>query len=300
MTSGTRRRPLYLVCALSLVVPILPCAATRGEDEDKDKDKGETIGRNLPLERLVELNAAALFGGNAKVDGDRIELEYSADGQVRAGFVGREIIDAGHAQMTGAQRNFIIEEKKDGVEKLIPGLAAVGIGQDMWVSKFPLAGDARIEFGFRIPNLITQQSTFRVRLNWDPEKNSGYETSFFQSIGYVSRNRTKSSQLTPIKEYQRAASYWFPRKKSSVKIEYWIKDGECAVRMNGQDMVKVDGIKDLGGHVAIAYRKIAFTIDNLKISGKLDREWCEKELERLEKKGELKTAPESAQTPAGE
>ena len=257
------------------------------KDENEDENRGKTVVAGVPFAKLVELNSAALFGGKVKLDGETIEISYDTDGQMAAGFQGRKIIDSKHPQMQGAQRNFIVQEKKDDKEILIPGLTACGMGRDAWVSRFPLAGDARVQFGFRVPNLITQQSTFRVRLNFNKKKGTGFETGFFQNLAYLSRGRVKSNKMTPIKKYQRAASYWFPRKKSSTQIDFGIRDGNCAVKMNGEQMVNVEDISDQGGHVAFVYDKILFTIDNLKITGKLDRDWVEKEIARLKRRGEL-------------
>ena len=262
------------------------------EKEDapaRDADEGKTTTGDLPpLERLLQLNSAAIFGGKLKLDGDRFEVVFDADGAVKAGFDGKGIIDSKSEEMTGANRNFIIEEKKDGVEKLIPNLAAVGIGEGQWVSRFPVKSKTWVEFGFRVPNLITQESGFRLRVNWD--KGVGYETSFFQSIAFVAGGAPKTSVMTDFKEYRRAPSRWFPRKKASVKIEYGIRDGDCVVLMNGKELVKVPKVADKGGRVSIAYRKLLFTIDSLKISGEIDRAWCEKRIEELKKEGKLKVA----------
>lgn len=293
---------LKIVLALVLAVTLRAGNETPGGEKDAKAggsasgkaDKGDdgttTLAKLPPLEKLLELNSVAIFGGKVKVNGDKLEVIFDGDGLMKAGFEGKGIIDSKNEEMTGANRGFIIQEKKDGVEKLIPGLAALGMGEGTWVSRFPVAGGAWVEFGFRVPNLITQDSNFRLRVNW--ERNSGYETSFFQNIAYVAGGTPKTSIMTDLKEYRRAPSRWFPRKKESVKVEYGIREGNCVVLMNGKEMVSVPKVADKGGRVAIAYRKLVFTIDNFKISGQLDRAWCEKEIERLKKQGKLKVGDE--------
>jgi hypothetical protein len=291
-----------MIGRLSLTVWILAASLHAGEESGSGKEpprkeneprqeggEGTTTTDNLPpLEKLLELNSAAIFGGKVKLNGSLFEVVFDTDGEVQSGFEGNGIIDSKSQQMTGSNRNFIVQEKKDGVEKLIPGLAAVGMGEGHWVSRFPVKGKTWVEFGFRVPNLITQESSFRLRVNW--EKGVGYETSFFQSIAFVAGGVPKTNVMTDIKEYRRAPSRWFPRKKESVKVEYGIREGSCVVRMNGKEMVSVPKVADKGGRVSIAYRKLLFTIDSMKISGELDRAWCEKRIAELQKEGKLKVA----------
>lgn len=186
----------------------------------------------------------------------------------------------------------------------MPGLAALGYDKGQWVSRFPLKGSTRLEFGFRLPNLISSQSNFAAIVNWDPQKRSGYQTGFFHSIARIYDGRPTSHRMTRIKEYRRPPNDWFPRKGESVPIEFGIGEGTCRVAMSGKETVSCPVKKDTGGHVSFAFDNIVFTIDNLVITGDMDREWCEKEIERLRSSGELidsKPAPETeVVTPSAE
>ena len=92
---------------------------------------------------------------------------------------------------------------------------------------------------------------------------------------------------------------WFQRQREPTKIEFGIRDGRCLVRMGGKEMVSVSKVADKGGKISFMYSKLLFTVDNLKISGKLDREWLKKRLDELKSKKKLKTAPDPEPPPAG-
>jgi len=236
----------------------------------------------------VEANSSTLFGGKAKVTGEDLEVLFTGDGQMQAGFDGKGIIDSKSPEMTGVSRNFIIIEKKDNVEILVPGLCAVGLGDGTWTSKFPIAGKPWVEFGLRVPNLIGLQSKMLVRVNW--EKNSGYETGFFNSVSYVSGGSPKASQPSALKEYKSHASQWFPRKdkKASLKVGFGLADSRCVVRIGSTEVASLKKAFDKGGKVGFQFSKLVFTLDNLKITGKLDRKWAETRIEELRKAGKLK------------
>ena len=273
-----------------------PTAGEKEKDDSGEADeKGKTAvkPKDLTFERLVEANGPLLFGGKTKVEGDRFEVLFNGVGQVKAGFEGTGIHDSKSDEMKGANRRFIrLKQKKnnDEPEQLIPGLAAIGIGDGSWVSRFPVAGEPWVEMGFRVPNLIGKESTVRVRVNW--KKKTGYETNFFKTISYISNGTMKGTQTTPLKEYQGPPTTWFPRKGQAIKAEFGIKDGRVISRLDSKDLVELSKASDRGGHIGLSYSKLLFTIQNLKVSGKLDRAWCEKEIERLRKEGKLKTAPD--------
>lgn len=178
-------------------------------------------------------------------------------------------------------------QAKDFVTRILPGFAVLGYERGLWVSRFPLQGDTWLDFGFRLPNLISSQSSFSAIVNWDPKKRSGYQTSFFNSISKLSRGRPSSRRMTRIKQYRRPPNDWFPRKGESVQIGFGIREGSCIVEMAGKEIVRVPVKKDQGGHVSFTFNKIVFTLDNLVITGNMDREWCEKEIAKLRKSGEL-------------
>jgi hypothetical protein len=262
--------------------------------ESESKSTTSVDAKNVSFERLLEANGPLIFGGRVKVKGDRFEVLFNAAGQMKAGFEGKGIYDSKSEEMKGANRKFIrLKDKKnkDEEEQLLPGLTAIGVGDGSFLSRFPVAGEPWVEMGFRIPNLIGKESNVRLRVNW--KKKSGYETNFFKTIAYVSDGNVKGSQVTPLKEYQGTPDSWFPRKGQSVKVEFGIREGRLISRMDSKDVVLMKA-SDKGGHIGFAYSKLLFTIVNLKISGKLDRAWCEKEVERLRAEGKLKTTPDPA------
>lgn len=311
MTTLQTLKPLVFRITILLVLPAAwlcgeeksgsKAAGESGKGEkESDKDKGKTSTELAlpPFEKLLELNQKELFGGVLTLKGDSFEVLFNADGHVKSGFEGKGIIDSKSEEMKGSNRRFMhYGDQKDG-EKLLPGLAAVGLGEGQWVSKFSVAGNAWVQMGFRIPNLMNYQSSFKLYVNW--KKGSGYETSFFQNISYVSGGMAKTTQTTTLPNYKKPACDWFVRKADPSKIEFGMRDGRCVVLMEGKEMVSVPKVVDKGGHVAFIYKKLAFTIDNLKISGKLDREWLKKRIDELKSQGKLKVKEEpKAPEPAG-
>ena len=98
---------------------------------------------------------------------------------------------------------------------------------------------------------------------------------------------------TPLKEYAGPAPKWFPRKDGKeVPVEISTDDGKLVVNFAGKDLVALPRIGEVPrGKVGFGFRKLAFTIQRLKISGVLDQEWCQAEIKRLEKAGKLKLRP---------
>ena len=274
-----------------------------GEEEEEaaepaKKDggaKGTAVPRELPFEKLVEINSRAIFGGKAKVRGEDVELTFSADGEVKAGFEGTGIIDSKSPEMTGSNRKFIrLKDKKnkDEEEQLLPGLCAAGVGEGAWVSRFTLAGSPWVQMTFRIPNLIGVQSAFKMRVNWN--KGAGIETNFFQTVSTLSSGKPKATKTTSLPEYKGPPLDWFPRKGPGVKVEFGVRGGKAQVRLDGKEIASMAKVGDKGGKVALTYAKLLFTIQDLKVSGKLDRPWCEKRIEELKASGKLKTVADPA------
>jgi hypothetical protein len=271
-----------VVAALVLVGLVAPSASSK---------RKSALKSSVPLEELIQYNAEKLFGsGKVTIEGDRVTVFLDKDGHLYSTFEGRGLKDSTHADMQGANRRFIQYGKKDGKgkkdeeEKLLPGLVGIGMDGGLWVSRFPLAGETRLQFDIRIPNILTRQSVLRVYINFKGKP--VFETSFFNSISKSGRRR-----MTQYRDYQAHASKWFPRKGEPVPVEFGIADGQCVVKFNGQEMVACPSGKETGGKVAFLYSKLLFTVQNLKISGKLDLDWCDETLAELEKKGELLEAP---------
>ncbi len=306
-----RKQPHWLrlavvLCSVLLMNPYATPAEPEPSRENEESDRpsttvedGKTGKSERPdMGRLLELNGAAIFGGSVKTKGERLEITFNKTGQMLRGFTGKGIHDSDSDLLKGSNRKFIqVGDKKGGrggrgrggdkEEKLLPGLAVLGYEKGLWVSRFPLKGDTWVNFGFRLPNLISGQSSFAAIVNWDPKKRSGYQTSFFQSIAKLSRGRPISRRMTRIKQYRRPPNDWFPRKGESVQIGFGIQEGSCIVEMEGKENVRYPVKKDQGGHVSFAFNKLVFTLDNLVITGNMDREWCEKEIAKLRKSGEL-------------
>ena len=286
-----------------------------GEEEEDEEDEAEeetaepakdgaskgtqVAPKDVAFERLVEINSRELFGGKAKVKGDVVEVTFSADGEVKSGFEGTGIIDSKSPEMKGSNRKFIrLKDRKDKEEEqLLPGLCAAGVGEGAWVSRFPLAGNPWVQMSFRIPNLIGTQSAFKMRVNWN--KGTGIETNFFQTVSTLSSGKPKATRITSLQEFKGPPLDWFPRKGAGVKVEFGIREGKAQVRLDGKEVAAMPKVGDKGGKVALTYAKLLFTIQDLKVSGKLDRPWCEKRIEELKASGKLKTAADPEPDPLG-
>ena len=79
----------------------------------------------------------------------------------------------------------------------------------------------------------------------------------------------------------------------SLPVGFGIRDGGLATQIKSKDVVNIPAkkVKDRGGKIAIVFSKLTFTIDNLRIRGKVDREWCQEKLTELKKAGKLKVPP---------
>ena len=281
-----------------------PLAPEKGADAkdagngSKKPERGQTIVRgDLPLAQLLRANRQPLFGsGKLSIEGESIKLSLDRDGAIGSTFEGRGVMDSKHDQMKGSNRRFIrYGDQKDG-EKLLPGLAAVGIGRGAWMSRFPLAGETKVRFKMRIPNLLTSASTFKVCVNWDDD--SGYEVNSLNAVSLISDGQPRGgSHRSPDREYREHMARWFPRKGESVPVEIAIADGVLAVKVAGKETVSAP-VKDDGGRVAFFFDKIVFTIQDLEITGKVDRDWCDSRLDELEKAGKLALEEKPEDDPA--
>ncbi len=286
---------------------ILTCAISGA-----DVAGAEETGGDLPLKKLLELNASQIFGGKLKLlDGDRFEVTFDGPGLMEKGFIakGAAILDEKNAEPNGVNKKFFTKgdknnkNKKDDKAPPLPGLACVGFAGSraaLWTSRFPVAGDSRVTFDFRIPNLLTSQSKFLVRINAD--KRSYLETNFFNNISKYANGKVIARSVTPHPKFSGIPTKWFPRKGDSVPMELAVEDDTLVVRLSGQEVV---AMKRLGkvdqGHVAFLFQKFVFTLQNLKISGKLDLAWCEEEIKKLKKENKLAlsaSAPEQKEAPA--
>src|SRR6185503_20429554 len=93
------------------------------------------------------------------------------------------------------------------------------------------------------------------------------------------------------KEFSGHPMKWFPRnRKEGIPVEFVREGSKMTVSVDKKEVVTMEKLPEpTGGKVEFRFRKIVFTLQNLKISGKLDRPWCEKQLKELEKAGKLIT-----------
>jgi hypothetical protein len=283
---GGRAALLALLCTGG----ILGLLRSAEEDKDTDKESGKTTASGRPpFEKLLEWNGKQIFGGKVTVRGeDRFEVLFDAVGQMQGGFEGPGILDAESAGIQGANKKFIIKEK----DVIHPGLACAGISQpngvwSIWTSRFPVARDVQVQFDFRLPGLVNSQSAFWARVNVDGK--NYLETSFFQTAEKHAYGKTLAKRDTPLKDYASHPMKWFPRAKpTGLPIEFGVEGDRFKVLISKKEVVGLDKVGDVAkGKISFGFRKIVFTMQNLKVSGKLDRAWCEEQLAQLEKAGKL-------------
>ncbi len=248
-----------------------------------------------PFEELLLFNGDHLFGGKLSLLGDdKVQIAFTAPGQMSRGFEGPGIHDANSPTMTGANRRFIQKKReKDGTEVLHENLAVCGLGEQragwqVWTSRFSLSGDVKVEFNFRLPGLINVQTGFITRLYVDGK--SHLESNFFQTAERHSGGSAVAVSKTAVKEYSGLPSKWFPRNNpAGVRVDLGVEGEKFKVNFSGKELVSLPKVgSDRHGKVAFAFRKIAFTMQDLRITGKVNRTWCESEFERLEKEGKLR------------
>jgi hypothetical protein len=280
-------------CTLAIVLTAcFPSDSAPAGEEKKSAEKASATERP-PLRDLLVWNEATIFGGKLTLDGeDRFAVLFDKPGQMAAGFEGQFIYDEKSPEAQGSNRKFFTRDK----DQVIPGLAAIGISPPTsawtaWTSRFPVAGDVRVKMDFRIPNFLTEQSGFVVRVNWTKDK--WLETQFFNSASKQAFGKTLAMAQSQVGEYKRPPPKWFPRKEGKEQpVEIGVEGGKLKVSFAGKDLVTLDKVSDVPrGKVAFAFRKLAFTIQKLQISGVLDKAWCEAEVNRLEKAGKLKLKP---------
>jgi len=253
----------------------------KGYKKGKKKEPAEVFE---PFDKILELNGPAMFGGKVTLKGEQLEILYNQEGQFPVGFEGDGMLDTKSPTLSEAFKAMI---------KGTTGLVVFGLGKGSWTSRFPIAGDVWVEFGMRVPNLIGSQSNLKVRINWNDRKRYGYETGFFTSISYLSRGRPKGRKPTALKKYQVLPHRWFPRTEGSLRVAFGIRNGALVSQINSKDIVKLSAkkVKDKGGKIAFVFSELTYTIDNLKIRGKVDRKWCVENLAELKKAGKLKVPP---------
>ncbi len=273
----------------------------------------------LNFEELFRLNSGKIFGGSVELkkllkDKDEVQvtIHYKEPGQFEKSFEGRGIFNP--STLKQANRNILKNPEGNGE---IKDLVAVGRGSGDWRSRFELKGDLNIDFNLHIPR-IQRGSQFVLYLHWS--RGSFIHTSFFQSGYIMNGGRMKGKAVAP-KEYQASPSSWFDQ-NAVIPVAISLKGGKCQVKLKLIDtkeakgkggkrgkkeskekkkeveLLSIEGAEDLpAGRIQFSFRNLAFVLSNLKISGTLERKWCEAAFDLLESKGQLVLEKKTSEKP---
>ena len=277
----------YLLTCAAIANALMVPAASAAETKVKSQ---------VPLEKLITLNAVELFGTEkVTLKEDCIEIIIDGAGHMAGASKGRNIYDSQHKKMVGSNRGFFTKD-----DTVIPGFCVLGKGKSVWTSRFPLAGETNLQFNFRIPNLLGRASDIRLRIN--SKKRGGYETTFFNSIAKVKKGKPSGRVVSSLKKYRGVPTRWFPRSaEKGVRVEFGIDKDGAFTKLGNEEIVRLKAgrkFNDTGEEVVFSFKKILFTLQNLKISGLLDREWAASALAELEEKGKLLERPPAPKTTA--
>ncbi|HVR74305.1 MAG TPA: hypothetical protein VMT52_08235 [Planctomycetota bacterium] len=298
------------MCPLAAVSSV---AAPPGAPEAPgEKKPGESPPADQPsLERLVELNAAELFGGEASFKEGRVVIRFPGKGLFQRGFNapgggGKGFIsDAGDLKAEN-MRKAILEGQESAFS-----FAAIDAGDAL--SRFEMAQDFKVSFKVRLVNLpIPSGSMISVRVN--QEGSSLIQTTFFQDILVVDQGR-KKRKITSLKPFMGPPAAWFPQRSSPlIPVEIVFKDGKATVSMTTYpekekplehpkvvEIVSMDGIQSpTSGRIGFRFSRMSFGVMDFVVEGKYHRPWAEAEIAKLTKSGKLKVKPPevAAQRPA--
>ena len=259
-----------------------------------------------PFEKLLELNAATIFGVEPALQADRVTLRFPGKGLFAKAFdaplvKGQGFISNADDVKDAATRKILMEGAK-GEFSLVGRLGGRA------VSRFELADDLRISFRLRAGNLPPNAS-LTVTLNQQDSKNS-IQTSFLQDVTVLDAGKRRRQQAKD-KTYAAPPSRWFNQKSPGVPFEIVFKEKKLTISMTkepekegGKDekieLVTVDGVeKPSSGKVVMEFRNFSFLMSDLVIEGKYARPWVEGQIAKLRKEGKLRLAPPEAVAAAG-
>jgi len=240
-----------------------------------------------PFEKLFDLNCEKIFGGKAKLEGERVTIEYTQSGQFSRGFEGAGMVKL--EDLKGHNHAIVDQAAQAGGK---PAIASNG-EQGEWLSRFELSGEVSLSFKitFRPP-----QRSSQLVISLNRGSKGALQTSFFQSATLISGGKVKKTVAS--KEIQGPPDKCFdPR--INVHGQLSVKDKKFIVKTGKQpkdDKEKLDlkesvVLDDIGdatsGHIAFSFRKLGFVLSSMTISGKVDLAWVKKQLEDLEDKGDL-------------
>ncbi len=264
------------------------------------QEKKDAPPADLPLEKLVELNAKELFGGEAKFKDGRVTLTFPGRGTFARGF---------RSGSTGG-RGFIsgLDDLKDPNMRgnLAGGLEApfsfAGIEGGEALSKFELSDDFTISFRMRLP-LVPPGASFLFRMHQEDAK-SYLQTSFFQEIAVLDGGKPRKKTATDA-VFSSPPAKWFIQKVAepqATPVEIVFKDKKLSVfvsvfsekaKSEKKEVVSLDGIeKPTSGKIFIKFSKLSFGIADFAIDGKYSRAWAEAEIARLRKEKKLRLRAE--------
>lgn len=281
-TGVLRHLRRWSVAALStgLVAAWTPCAAEEAE---------------ASIERLLQLNAAVIFGGECSIQDGRVTVRFPGKGSFGRGFTARGSRGAGfYTEDTdvkdGALRKVLIEGAKGQ-------FACLGRDAGQAVSGFELADDWRVSFRLRIAAL-PPNAVFTVTGNQQDARNY-IQVVFFREIVAVDGGKKKRA-LTTDKTYAAPPANWYDRKSPGVPFEISFKEGKLSVAMTIEaakegdkgeriELVSMEGIESATyGKLSFEFRNLSFLMSDLVVEGKVRPAWAQGEIARLKKAGGLK------------
>lgn len=254
---------------------------------------GKAEAGKVSFDKLVELNADAIFGGKLTRKKDRFTLDFPAEGQFERGF---ECKGRGRGQIISNLKDLKRQDIKktlvDGHKGGKPSFVAVGAASA--ISNFELADEFKISFRMRAPSVDK-----RAKLIWFINRGGRrdiIQSSFFTSLSAGSKAKARTKN----KIFAGLPARWFDRRAEGMHVEIIFKDKKATIRVGHyggkdgkqkiEDVVSVDVEKPTSGKLGFQFDKLSFLMMNFRIEGKFPKEWVEKEIERLRKAKKLRTA----------
>jgi hypothetical protein len=278
--------PLSLAAARGILAVLLALSPAAAQEPEP------------PFERLLELNARELFGGQVT----------AKDGRVTVTFPGKGTFNQGFRSASGKGRGFLADlaDVKDHVLKgavsagIEEGFSFAAVDSGEALSKFEMADDFKISFKLRTA-VVQPTASIAVRVNQQGPK-SFLQTSFFRDIVVADGSKPRTKR-TDQQYFIEPPGKWLVQKEPAfVTVELVFKDKKLssfvtvareANKPERLEVVSQDGIESpSSGKVSFKFSRVNFGVSNLVIEGKLKKEWAEAEIAKLRKAGKLKLKPD--------
>lgn len=263
--------------------------------------QGQIAGQDPPLDKLVELNARELFGGEGTVKDGRVTLRFTRKEtfarafRVPGGGSGRGIVsnldDLKEATMRG--------NVAGGLEA---NFSFAGLDAGEALSRFEMADDFTISFRMRAP-VIAPGASFILRWNQEDSRNH-VQTNFFQDL-VVTEGGKPRRKVASDPRLAGPPSKWFHQKLAeppATQVNVVFKDKKASVSLTLFEEPKKSSAvvaasqeaieKPTRGKVFLKFSKLSFGMADFVIEGKYAREWAEVELARLRKEKKIRIRPE--------